>query len=101
MIMEKNVIVIRDPKSFCFNFDWPKDADENLKYQIEFVIKSNKSLAEYQIKKEIGQILLKYKRGNDIMDTKNSKTNEPHEFALNLSKRLYLKTYLFITRGKI
>ena len=32
MIMEENVIVIRDPKSFCFNFDWPKDADENLKY---------------------------------------------------------------------
>ena len=24
--MEENMIVIRDPKNFCFNFDWPEDA---------------------------------------------------------------------------
>ena len=39
--MEENMIVIRDSKSFCFNFDWPKDADENLKHKIEFIIKRN------------------------------------------------------------
>ena len=27
--MDENMIVIRDAKAFCFNFDWPKDADEN------------------------------------------------------------------------
>ena len=30
------MIVIRDPKTFCFNFDWPKDVDGNLKHEIEF-----------------------------------------------------------------
>ena len=32
--MEKNVIVIRDPKTFYFNFDWLKHVDEKLKYKL-------------------------------------------------------------------
>ena len=24
--------VMRDPKTFCFNFEWPKCVEENLKY---------------------------------------------------------------------
>ena len=64
--MEENMIVIRDPKTFCFNFDWPKYVDENLKHGIEFIIKSNESLAENKIKNEIEQLLLKYKRENNI-----------------------------------
>ena len=47
--MEKNMIVIRDPKTFYFDFDWPKDVVKNLKHEIEFIIKSNESLAENQI----------------------------------------------------
>ena len=39
--MEGNMIVIRDPKTFYFDFDWAKDVDENLKDEIEFIIKSN------------------------------------------------------------
>ena len=50
MIKEENMIVIRDPKTFCFNFDWSKDVDENLMHEIEFIIKSNESLAENIIK---------------------------------------------------
>ena len=42
MIMEKNMIVTRDPKTF--DFDWPKDFDESLKHEIEFIIKSNQSI---------------------------------------------------------
>ena len=57
--MEKNIIVIRGPKNFCFNFDWQKDVDENLKHKIEFIIESNKSLAENKIKNAIEQLLLK------------------------------------------
>ena len=30
--MEENMIVIRDPRTSCFNFDWPKDVDKNLKH---------------------------------------------------------------------
>ena len=40
--MEENMIVIR----VCFNFNWQKDVDENVKHEIEFIIKSNESLAE-------------------------------------------------------
>ena len=38
--MEENMIVIRDTKTFCFNFDLPKDVDENLKCEIEFTVKT-------------------------------------------------------------
>ena len=36
------MIVKRDPKFFCCNFDCPKDVDDNLTHEIEFIIKSNK-----------------------------------------------------------
>ena len=55
IIIEENTIVIRDPKTFCCNFDWPKYADENLKHEIEFVIKSNEYLADNKIKNEVEQ----------------------------------------------
>ena len=64
--MEENMIAIRDPKTFCFNFVLPKDVDENLKRETEFIIKSNESLAEIIIKNKIEQLLLKYKDGNNI-----------------------------------
>ena len=38
--MEEIMVVIRDPKTFCFNLDWPKDVEENLKHDIELIIKS-------------------------------------------------------------
>ena len=60
------MIVIRDPKIFCFNFDWPKDVDENLKHENELIMKSNESLAENETKNEIEQLLLKYKHENNI-----------------------------------
>ena len=62
------MIVIRDPKTFCFSFDSPKDVDENLKREIEFIIKSNKYLAEKKIKNQTKQLLLKYKQGNNIQE---------------------------------
>ena len=60
------MIVIRDPKTFCYNFHWSKDVNENLIHEIEFIIKSNESLAENKIKNEIDQLLLKYKHRNNI-----------------------------------
>ena len=47
------MIVTRDSKAFCFKFDSPKDVDENLKRQIEFIIKGNESLAENKIRKRL------------------------------------------------
>ena len=83
--MEQNIIVINDPKTFDFDFDLPKDFDENLKHETEFIIKSNRPLAGNKIKNEIEQLLLKYKHG---MNTENGKTNELHNFVLNFSHRL-------------
>ena len=80
MIMVENILVIRDPKTFHFEFNWHKDIDESLKHEIRFTIKINKSLAENEIKNEIEQLLSKI-----LMITKYSKTNEPHQFVLNFS----------------
>ena len=70
IIMEENMIVMRNLKTFYFNFDQPKDVDEDLKYEIEFIIKSNESLAEDKIKINIEELLLKYKHGNNIYEHK-------------------------------
>ena len=51
--MKENMIVIRDPKTFCFNSDFAKNVDDKLMHDIEFIIKSNGSLAENKIKNEI------------------------------------------------
>ena len=53
IIMKENTTVIRDPKTFCCNFDWSKDVDENLKHEIDFIIKSNESLAKNKKKKRL------------------------------------------------
>ena len=66
MIMEENMIVIRNPKTTCFNFDWSKYVYENVKHEIEFITKCNEYLAENKIKNEIEQLLLNYKHGNNI-----------------------------------
>ena len=60
------MIVIRDTRTFCFNFDWSKYVDENLKHEIEFIVKSNESLAENKIRNNIEQFFWKYKHGNNI-----------------------------------
>ena len=60
------MIVITDPKTFYFHFHWPKDVDEILKHETEFIIKSNESLAENKIENEIDQLLYKYIHGNNI-----------------------------------
>ena len=37
-MMGEHMIVIRDPKTFCFNFDFPKDFVENLKREADFIV---------------------------------------------------------------
>ena len=64
--MEDNIVLIKEPKTFYFNLDLPKDVDKNLEHQIKFIIKRNKSLAENKIKNKIEQLLSKYKHGIDI-----------------------------------
>ena len=60
------MVVIRDSKIFYFDFDWTKDVDKNLNHKTEFVIKSNESVAENNIKNEAQQLLSKYEYGSNI-----------------------------------
>ena len=73
-----------------FHFYLAKD-DINLKHEICFIMKYNELLAEHKIINETRQLLSKCKHGNDIHEHKNIKTNEPHRFFYNLSRRLNLK----------
>ena len=63
--MEENIIVIRSPKNFCFNFDFSKDVNENLKCEFVFIIKSNESVAKSKLKNKMEQLLLKCNEPQD------------------------------------
>ena len=90
-MMEQNMVVIRDPKTFWFSFEWPKDVDENLKDEIEFIINSNKSVAENKKKNnEIKQIFLKYKHGNNIHEHRKQKNEWTIYIVLKLRQILEL-----------
>ena len=80
----KYIVIIREPKTFYFDFDLHKDLDKNLKHKTEFIIKRNISLPENKIKNKIEQLLSKYKH-------ENNKTNGPHKFVLSLSQILDLR----------
>ena len=40
-------------QNFLFNFDLPKNVDQNVKHETEFITKSNESLAENKTKSKI------------------------------------------------
>ena len=52
-------------QNFLFLFWLALGADENMKDEIEFIIKDNENSIEKKIKNYIEQVLLKYKHGND------------------------------------
>ena len=68
--------MIRDPKTFCFNFNWPKDVDENLKHEIEFIIESNESLLKNKIKQDRTIIVKNISTETIFTNTENNETNE-------------------------
>ena len=83
------MIMIRDPKTFDFDFYWPKDVHENLKHETEFIIKSNELLAENTVKKtRLKNYCPNISMETISMNTENSKTNEPHKFVLVTNIRL-------------
>ena len=59
----------------------------------EFISKRNKSLAENKIKKiRLNNYYPNISMNRTYINTKNSKTNEPHKFVINLSQRLDLRS---------
>ena len=89
-VTEKNMFVIKELQNFNFNFDLPEDVDRNLKHEIEFIIKTNESLAENKKKTILNNYCQNISMEKIFVNTANSKTNKPHKFALNLSQRLDL-----------
>ena len=89
--MAGNMIVIRDPKTFCFNVDLSEDFHENLKHEIEFIIRSNESLVEIIIKIRLKNYCKSISMETIFINMGNSKMNEPHKLVLNFSQRLDLR----------
>ena len=65
LIVIREMTVVIDHKNFLDKF-WPKNAYQDLKHETQFIIESNKSLAENKTKNQIEQILLKYKHKDNI-----------------------------------
>ena len=63
-IDSNKLVIITEPKAI--HFDLSKDVDNNLKHEIDFIIKHNELLAEHAIKNWINQLLSKYKHANDF-----------------------------------
>ena len=61
-----NMFVMKEPKTFHFDFDLHETFSKNLKHEIKLIIIRNESLAEQRIKIEIEGLLYKYKHGNNI-----------------------------------
>ena len=55
-IKDNKLVIIAEPKTIYF--DLPVDVDNNLKYQIDFIIKYNEFLAEHTIKKIVDYCLV-------------------------------------------
>ena len=51
------MVAIRERKTFYYDFDWPKNVDENLKHEIELIIKGNESFVKKKIKNKMEQLL--------------------------------------------
>ena len=51
VIKDNKLVITTEPKTI--HFDLSKDVDNNLKHEINFIIKNNKFAAEYTIKTEM------------------------------------------------
>ena len=61
---DNKIVITTEPKTI--HFDLSKNADNNLKHKIDFIINHQELLAEHTIKMEIRLLLSKYKHGNNI-----------------------------------
>ena len=61
----RNKLVITT-ETKTFHFDLPKDVGNNLKHEIDFIIKHKEFLADQTMENKISRLLSKYKYENDI-----------------------------------
>ena len=62
--LDNKLVIITLPKTIYF--DLPNDLGNNVKLEIDFIIKHNEFLAEHAMKNEISQLLSKLKHVKDI-----------------------------------
>ena len=109
MTIKDNKFVIIT-KSKTIRCHLPKDANNILKHEINFIIKQNELLAEHTTKIRLVNYCPNIFMETIFMKTENSETNEPKKFVLNFSQGLDchkaqinvlpLKTYQFIAFRK-
>ena len=66
IINDKWLVITIESKNF--HFDLSKHVGNNLKHEIDSIIKHDELLAEHSIKNEIRQLLSKYEHENDIQE---------------------------------
>ena len=88
-IKDNKLLKMTEPKTVYF--DLPKDVDSNRKHGIGYMIKHDEFLVGHTIKTI--QLLSKYNHGSDVhMNTENSNIIALHQFVLNLSDTLDLRS---------
>ena len=63
---DSKLTIITKPKNF--HYDLPKDIDNNLEHEIDYIIRHNKLLTKLAIKSKISQLLSKHKHGNNVYE---------------------------------
>ena len=66
-IKDNELVIITEPNAVCFYL--PKNVDNYLNHEIDFIVKSNDILVEHTIKNKISSLLSEYKHVNDIHET--------------------------------
>ena len=84
-IRDSKLVRRKEPKTN--SFDLSKNVDNDLRHEIDLIIKHNELLAVHRIK-----YCPNANMETTFMKTESIKTNKPHKFVLNLSQRLDLKS---------
>ena len=86
VIMKFNKLIIMTELK-TIHFDLPKDVDNNLKRKIDFITKHNEFLTVHKMKTKLVNYCPNINMEAIFMNTKNSKTSEPHKFVFNVLQR--------------
>ena len=89
IIKDNKLVIITEPKTI--NFDFPNDCSNNVKQEIDFIIKRKGFLSVNTIKTRLVDYCPNIGMETIFMNTEDTKTNEPQKFVLNLLQRLDLR----------
>ena len=88
-IENNKLVIMKNPKTFHFNL--PKGLDNNSMHEIVFIVTHNELLAKHTMKNELVDCCPNTSMESILINTKNSKTSEPHKYVLKFSQISDLK----------